>query len=1293
MLDAAKYLHAKFWHTLAWLVIATALLITALRMIVPVIDLDPYRREIERVTEEAAGLDLKIGSMQAQVKGVHLALNFTDVSVLDEQSGEPLLSAPQVLVNIQLIRSLFSGRLQLGGASVIGTQLKLERFADGRVALQGMGDVSEGDPDTVAAILLGQNQLRLLDTEIYLKSAIPDQPPLRLSGVNVDLRNNGLRHQLSLATRIGREGEESVRLIANLLQKDANSLAMSGEFYFKCEDLVLGGRLLEWMPLPYTLDQGELEVELWGDLEQGTLLGLRGNGELREFSINGPGRSAPFQLQRLATELDWKRLRDGWHLELQRLAVEQSHGEWPTEQLSISWRSTEQRQQHFRLGADALSLMELNDFLAIMKLPNPELHEALDGLSPEGELHHLEFEFFKPEVGELTWRLKGEVDDYTHQPWQDIPGLSGLKLAFDGNQVGGWLKIDSSDLLLEFPQLFRNPLHAQRAMGDFVWNFDLQKGLHLNSKHLQMSTRDVQTLSRIDLQIPFSGKDLFIDMQSDFWDADGSRKSDYLPVGIMPDELVDWLDSALVSGYVKSGSFLLYGPISEFPFRQQQGRFEVWFGVEDLILDYMPEWPRLSEGLAEVHFINNTLKAKLQDGLLVNSKLQDVEVDIEHLEEASPVMIRGSAAGPLKDLMAILGETPLRRDFHAFVDAVEVGGESLTTVDLAIPLKKKQRDKLKIDGEIAFKRAALRVKKAALKIDKLNGKLRFNRTGVEAKGIKARLLGDMIQFDVLPYSHKGEYWTRLTTHMPLNLKRLKREFPEWKLDYFSGLGEGEVELKIAHHPSQVPVRLNLVSDLRGISVLMPQPLGKAAESKVKFDMGADFRSDDSTELRIRYQDQTHALFRFFETGDNPWIAAIGFSQEALSLDDVEGLHLRGHLKSLNADSWVSWIRQQAAEGEQGLTQITMDLHVDELIALGTACPETQFTYRNYADGYRIDLTSDTVQGMLQIPQELDHRPIFGRFDYLKFDLKELARGITGQQGQQRQAPDLDPRDVPAVNFTVEELYINDHPMGKGNITWRREVDGVTVDNLALVGDGIDLTGQGYWRLTARGHSTSLNLQLHTSSLGDLQQALGLSTGIEQAPTDVKAELYWPTSPLEMGAEKLYGSISLKVDKGLVNNVDPGVGRLIGLFSLNALGKRLALDFSDLFSEGLAFDSIEGNFTVNDGDAYTSDLTMKSTAAVVDVRGRTGLASRTYDQKIVVTPNVSATLPLLGTLAINPTAGVALAMTQKLIGRVFDRIAERTYEVTGSWDDPQYIQINKSKQGSDGSSLMPEMPGE
>jgi uncharacterized protein YhdP len=162
----------------------------------------------------------------------------------------------------------------------------------------------------------------------------------------------------------------------------------------------------------------------------------------------------------------------------------------------------------------------------------------------------------------------------------------------------------------------------------------------------------------------------------------------------------------------------------------------------------------------------------------------------------------------------------------------------------------------------------------------------------------------------------------------------------------------------------------------------------------------------------------------------------------------------------------------------------------------------------------------------------------------------------------------------------------------------------------------------------------------------------------------------------MGAEKLHGSIWLKVGKGQVKDVDPGVGRLIGLFSLNALGKRLALDFRDLFSEGFSFDAIEGNFIVHDGVATTQDLTMQSASALIGFNGETGLVNRTYNQKVVVTPQLSATLPLVGALAINPTVGVALAVTQKLLGKEFDKIAQRTYEVTGSWDAPEFKQIDK-----------------
>ena len=324
----------------------------------------------------------------------------------------------------------------------------------------------------------------------------------------------------------------------------------------------------------------------------------------------------------------------------------------------------------------------------------------------------------------------------------------------------------------------------------------------------------------------------------------------------------------------------------------------------------------------------------------------------------------------------------------------------------------------------------------------------------------------------------------------------------------------------------------------------------------------------------------------------------------------------------------------------------------------------------------MELQADNVQGMIQVPGNLEQLPLLGRFDFIKFDLDELT-GVVSGEGKEREAViDVDPHDLPSLDLTVDELHANGRNLGKARLAWQKEKDGIIINELALAGDVLDLTGQGYWRLTDKGHLTSINIKAHSDSLGTLQNELGISSGIEEAPADLKAELYWPNSPLDMGPEKLYGSIWLQVDKGRVKDVEPGVGRLIGLFSLNALGKRLALDFRDFFAEGFHFDAIEGNFTVHNGVATTHDLVVQSPAAKIDFSGETGLVNRSYDQQVVVTPHLSATLPLVGALAVNPTVGVALAVTQKLLGKQFDKIVQRTYQVTGSWDEPVFTLISK-----------------
>ncbi len=1292
MLKVARYLHGKFWLVMAWLTIALAVVLSAVRLLLPLVDLAPYKQDIERIVEEAAGMPLAIGRMQAELNGFRLSLKFFHIALYEKDKTQPLVQAREMRVDVELLNTLMSGELQLGGGLVVGTQLLIERHADGSVSLQGMVPQGGGDSGALARVLLGQSHLRLYDSEVMLKGPHPDTPPLELSGVAVDLINDDRHHSLSVKAKLGSRGVETLRFIAELTQGEEAPLALSGRFYLACKDLSMVGRLEEWLPEGYRLDRGRLGLEVWGDLRQGALQRLHGTTELADFQITGPAIETPFRLDRLVSELDWRRDDAGWRVDFDHLVLVRGGQLWPPGRLSLAWQSDEKQGRLLRLGADYLSLKELNDLLAVIELPNRELGDALRGLSADGHLTKFGFALQLPPEGQMSWHIGGVVTRFSNSPWQSVPGLTGLRLSFDGNQSGGWLNIDSTDFSVDFPNLFRQPIRAKRVEGDFQWRFDAQAGLHLSSDYLVMRNQDVETLTRIQLDVPLSGRDIFIDMQTDFWNGDGSSKSAYLPVGIMPAPLVDWLDRSVVNGRVNAGSFLLYGPLKEFPFRQQQGRFEVWFGVEEMILDYKPGWPRIEQGVAEAFFVNNSLEVKLSEGLLLGNRIRQAEARIRELRGGAPVEIRGEVAGDFREMLGILSDTPLKERFAPFVEAVEVDGQASTRIELAIPLKK--RDQLKIDGQVTLQDASMRVKPAALQVEAINGVVSFDQVQVRAGDLQARVLGHPVSIDITPKLTKAGRWTRIAADLELSAKELRRQFPDFWLPPGDGKASGRVRLDIAHQQSRVPVQLRVLSNLRGMRVDLPKPLGKSLNSRRNLDLSVNFLAGGASEVRLLYGKQVHALVRLPADVRKAAVTAIGFSREPKLPASGKGIGIAGSLQEVNLDHWLDWLGHQGGEGTEKDLPIEIDLRLKKLSIAGLDAVNPHFTLRNYADGYRVGLEADNIQGMIQVPGNLKQLPLLGRFNFIKFDLDELAGVVSGDGKQKDAGIEVDPHDLPSLDMSVDELHVNGRNLGKARLAWEKEKDGITITQLGLAGDILDLSGQGYWRLTAKGHVTSINIKAHTASLGTMQKELGISSGIEDAPADLKAELYWPSSPLEMGPDKLYGSIWLQLGKGRVKDVEPGVGRLIGLFSLNALGKRLALDFRDFFTEGFHFDAIEGNFTVLNGVATTRDLIVQSPAAKINFSGDTGLVERTYNQQVVVTPHLSATLPVVGALAVNPTVGVALAVTQKLLGKQFDKIVRRTYTVTGSWDDPVFTLIAKQplKEQAEQSDMGIDLPG-
>jgi len=227
-----------------------------------------------------------------------------------------------------------------------------------------------------------------------------------------------------------------------------------------------------------------------------------------------------------------------------------------------------------------------------------------------------------------------------------------------------------------------------------------------------------------------------------------------------------------------------------------------------------------------------------------------------------------------------------------------------------------------------------------------------------------------------------------------------------------------------------------------------------------------------------------------------------------------------------------------------------------------------------------------------------------------------------------------------------------------------------------------MSASGDWTGTAQDNATHLVIALTAQNLGHMMDALGFPGLIDGGQTNATIDAVWPGPPSAFALSKIKsGTISLKVAEGRIPEVHPGAGRIFGLLSLSEIPRRLSLDFSDFFQSGLAFNSITGTFRIENGNAFTEDLLIKSPAADILITGRTGLNSKDYDQDMIVTPHTGATLPIVGALAGGPVGAAAGLVLQGVLGKGMGRAMGSHYKVSGSWDKPEITLIAKDNSHS------------
>ncbi len=880
-----------------------------------------------------------------------------------------------------------------------------------------------------------------------------------------------------------------------------------------------------------------------------------------------------------------------------------------------------------------------------------------------------------------AWRVSGRFNNLQLQPWNSIPGVKNLTGRVEANQTNGALLLDSQQAEVDLNGLFRAPLQLQRLSGLLQWEPLPDAGWRIHSDELVAKNSDIETRTRLLLDIPDTlDQSPFLDLHTDFANGTVSSTHHYLPAGIMNRGVVNWLDRALVSGHVTSGSCVVRGRLRDFPYKKQNGRFEVLFGVEDLVLDYFPGWPRLEEVSTEVRFLDDSFDAWIVDGKMLNSEIKQAHGWIDRLSQSTPFKLTGTVDGALNDDLRLLRESPLAEDFAATVAGMRAEGDARVAVDLAIPLAQTRSPPFRIDGRVGFKDSTLHLDDWQLSLTRMRGELLFNQDGIRAKGIQAQTLNTAVRVDmgispVMPDA------TRVTARAHLATATLAERFPGMGLEMLDGATDWKLQLDIPNRVAQSGAAALILaeSDLVGIAVDLPTPLGKAAAESRHFQLSTTVSKQPQQPVQGRYADMLDFALLLDKSDLNALTLQRGevrLGGAKAVLPESEGLQLHARLTAFDVTPWLQRAKELnlASDEAKEWPFSAVDIGIKQLRKDELTLDDVAIKLKHEAGGWKGHVATRLFDGEVMIPLDLKQEAITLRMDYIKLTYKpeEDTKREEAPPAKPDAAPEvfLDPRDFPALYLQSDRVILNGQDLGSVVLDIRKIDEGLSLEPTLMQSDRLALDLSGRWVMVSHKPESRFEFRLDASDVGDLLADMDITHNIRGASADIKGNLYWRGGPHLISLQGVKGELDLDIGKGTVLEVDPGIGRIFGLLNLTAFQRRLSLDFSDLYAKGFGFDRMQGSFRLEDGNADTDKFQIDGPAAKIVISGRTGLVAHDLDQHIIVAPQITSSVTLATAIA-NPAAGAALFLAQNIMGKDLDKITSYQYQVTGSWDEPLF----------------------
>ncbi len=1321
-LRAISVAASGLWWTLVVFWVVLALAWGALHgWIVPRID--EWRPVLERQASQVLGVPVRIASVTARSDGVMPSIELRDV-VLHDAHNREALRLSRVVVALSP-RSLWN--LGFEQLYIEGPQLEVRRSADGRLWVAGM-DISRGGGDERAADwFFRQREVVVLGGTLRWIDEQRGAPPLALTDLQFVVRNGALRHALRLdATPPAAWGQRfSLRGLFRhplLSTHPGRWQDWKGQLYADFAGVDLS-QLRQYAHLGVEVRSGQGALQAWADVADGQFTGGAAQVALSRVDALLAADRAPLLLTSVSGRLAGKRLPQGFEFETRDLQFQTADGRrWPGGNVALTWQGPQgRRSAEGKLQADKLDLDALRRLASHLPL-DAASRALLEAHAPKGLVDQLQASWEGPVDAPSAYQARGRLSNLelpVHAA-SGRPGLRGVTLDFDVTQAGGKGRLQVDRGALDLPALLEDArVPIDQLSADLQWQ-QTDTRTTVSATAVKLRNADLQLDGQLSWhtgETPAGRWPGVLDLQLNVVRAEAARVWRYLPLSL-PKATRDYVREAVTTGRASDGRIRVRGDLRDFPYTAAgTGEFRISTRVSGVTYAYVPRsqargpgaWRALTGLSGELVFDRNSMQINGARGGFAGAPGLQVQADAAIADlSATVVTVNGQVRGPLTESLAVFNASPLAASLGQPLAGASASGTADVRLRLGIPLA--QSERTTVQGGVTFNGNDLQLTPEVPALSRLRGTVAFTEGGFTLNGVQGRGLGGDVRLEggtrtSAPNAAEPASLIRIQGTATAEGLRQARELGPVARVARQATGATAYAATVGVRPGGVDVLVT--SSLQGMALSLPAPLAKTTDAALplRFEILRQVgtpRAQDRLSLELGRL--AFATYVRDISGPEPRVlrGAIGVGLgpgEAAPLPE-QGVYANISFAQFNVDAWDSLLSAPApAPGPAGAASAARGGAI--MPAVQSYLPTTavlrarEFTVTGRT--FQNVLVGGSREGLLW-RANVDAAQLNGYLEYRQPSgsgtgrlLARLARLSIGASAASDVETLLDeqPANIPALDIVVEDFELRGKKLGRLDIdAVNRSAGGEwRLNKLALTTPEASFNATGNWaavnaqqptprgaRAGAERRRTVMNFRLDVADAGQLLTRIGMKDVVRRGRGKLEGQVAWLGSPLALDYPTLNGAFTVNVESGQFLKADPGLAKLLGVLSLQALPRRLMLDFRDVFSEGFPFDFLRGDVTVAQGIAATNNLQMRGVNAAVLMDGRADIARETQDLKVVVVPEINAGTASLVASVINPAVGLGSFLAQLFLREPLSRAATQEFHIDGTWTEPRVTRV-------------------